>query len=123
MPCEAHQMLVNSEDGTELTVDMGGAASVGIWGWTDRAGTLAHWPGGIVVNFPQKNTVNGRLVMAPGDMNLSFKRYIESEVILNISDDYITSIEGNGADARLMRDYLAGFDSKKACLPLMLAGV
>ena len=111
---EAHQMLVNSEDGTELTVDMGGAASVGIWGWTDRAGTLAHWPGGIVVSFPQKNTVNGRLVMAPGDMNLSFKRYIESEVILNISDDYITSIEGNGADARLMRDYLAGFDSKEA---------
>ena len=111
---EAKQMQINSEDGTDLNVNMGGAASVGIWGWTDRAGTLAHWPGGIVVSFPQKNTVNGRLVMAPGDINLSFKRYLESEVILNISDDYITSIEGKGADARLMRDYLAGFDSKEA---------
>jgi len=111
---EAETMQVSSEDGTALTVNMGGAASVGIWGWTDRAGTLAHWPGGIVVSFPQKNTVNGRLVMAPGDMNLSFKRYVESEVILNITDDYITSIEGTGADARLMRDYLAGFNSKEA---------
>ena len=36
-----------------LDVDMAGASTVGIWGWTDKPGTLAHWPGGLVVSFPK----------------------------------------------------------------------
>ena len=46
-------MTVSSPHGSELTVDMEGAATVGVWGWTDRQSTLAHWPGGLVVGFPQ----------------------------------------------------------------------
>src|SRR5215212_1704405 len=49
--------------------------SVGIWGWTDRPGTLAHWPGGLVVSFPRSGTVNGTVVLDRGDVNLTFKRY------------------------------------------------
>jgi hypothetical protein len=33
---------------TDLTVAMDGAATAGVWGWTDRPGTVAHWPGGVV---------------------------------------------------------------------------
>ena len=51
---------------------MVGASTVGVWGWTDRPGTLAHWPGGIVVSFPKSGTVNGTLVMAAGDINPTF---------------------------------------------------
>ena len=47
------RMTVTSDAGTDLDVDMEGAPTVGIWGWTDKPGTLAHWPGGIVVSFPQ----------------------------------------------------------------------
>jgi 2,5-dihydroxypyridine 5,6-dioxygenase len=31
--------------GSNLDVDMTGAPTVGIWGWTEKPGTLAHWPG------------------------------------------------------------------------------
>ena len=74
----------------------------------------AHWRGGLVVSFPNAATANGRLVFKPGDINLTFKRYFESEVICQIEDDFITSIEGNGSDARLMRHYLDGFDDALA---------
>lgn len=110
----AETMTVHSDVGTDLTVAMKGAASVGIWGWTDRAGTLAHWPAGIIVSFPTEKSVNGRLVFKPGDMNLTFKRYFESEVVFTLVDDYVTAIEGIGTDARLMRTYLDGFNDPLA---------
>jgi len=110
----ANVMTVLSEAGTELVVAMEGATTVGVWGWTDRPGTLAHWPGGIVVSFPNAGAVNGRLAYRPGDMNLTFKRYFESAVDLIIEDDYVTRIEGSGVDAALMRDYFQAFGDKDA---------
>ena len=74
------RMRVTSKAGTDLDVDMVGASTVGVWGWTDKPGTLAHWPGGLVVSFPKSKTVNGTLVMAAGDINLTFKRYLTSKV-------------------------------------------
>jgi len=110
----ASEMSVESETGTQLRVKMSKAQTVGVWGWTDRSGTLAHWPGGLVVSFPAAGAVNGQLVLAPGDVNLTFKRYIESSVILMIEDDYITNIEGGGADAQLMQKYLHSFNESAA---------
>lgn len=110
----AKQMRVRSDAGTDLNVNMNGAATVGVWGWTDRPGTLAHWPGGIVVSFPTAGAVNGRLVYQPGDMNLTFKRYFDSVVELSIENDYITNIQGQGTDAALMRDYFASFAQPEA---------
>jgi len=111
---QASRMKVTSAAGTSLDINMEKSATVGVWGWTDRPGTLAHWPGGLVVSFPQANSVNGTLVLAPGDLNLTFKRYLESPVTLTIENDYVTAIEGDGADGYLMRSYLAGFDDKEA---------
>jgi 2,5-dihydroxypyridine 5,6-dioxygenase len=70
----SRRMVVTSAAGTRLAVDMTGATTVGVWGWTDRPGTLAHWPGGIVVSFPKAGTVDGTLVLDRGDVNLTFKR-------------------------------------------------
>lgn len=111
---QAARMSVRSEAGTDLDVDMKGAITAGVFGWTDRPGTLAHWPGGIVVSFPQAGSVQGRLVLDAGDLNLTFKRYIESPVSLSIVDDHIDAIEGRGADAALMRNYLAAFGDRAA---------
>ncbi len=110
----ARRMTVTSAAGTDLSVDMQGAATAGVWGWTDRPGTVAHWPAGVVVSFPRAKTVNGTLVLAPGDVNLTFKRYIESPVRLTLVDDHITAIEGAGLDALMMRDYLAAWGDKAA---------
>ena len=108
-------MKVMSGAGTDLTVNLKDANTVGVWGWTDRPGTLAHWPGGLFVSFPAAGSVNGQLVLAAGDLNLTFKRYIESPVTLTIKDDYVTDLNGHGADCALMKDYLASFQDKAAC--------
>lgn len=108
------RMHVTSKAGTDLTIDMAGASTVGVWGWTDRPGTLAHWPGGIVVSFPAQGTVNGTVVMAPGDINLTFKRYLAAPVTMVFEHDYMVSLEGEGVDAALMRDYLAAWGDREA---------
>src|SRR6202040_1683599 len=56
-------MKVTSAAGTQLAVNMTGASTVGIWGFTEKPGTLAHWPGGIVVSFPKSGSVDGTLVL------------------------------------------------------------
>ena len=110
----AKRMKVTSPAGTNLDVDMAGASTVGVWGWTDKPGTLAHWPGGLVVSFPKSGTVNGTLVLDRGDINLTFKRYLEAPVRLALEADYVTRIEGKGADAELMRAYLAAWGEREA---------
>jgi 2,5-dihydroxypyridine 5,6-dioxygenase len=107
-------MRVTSKAGTALDVDMVGASTVGVWGWTDKPGTLAHWPGGIVVSFPKSGTINGTLVMAPGDINLTFKRYLTSPVKMTLKDDYVVELEGEGTDAAMMRAYLAAWGDREA---------
>ena len=94
------RMTVTSKAGTDLDVNMEGAPTVGVWGWTDRPGTLAHWPGGIVVSFPKSGGVNGRLVMAAGDINLTFKRYLTSAVDMTIKDDYVVELKGERSEER-----------------------
>ena len=108
------RMTVTSAAGTDLDVDMAGAPTVGIWGYTEKPGTLAHWPGGIVVSFPKSGTVNGTLVLDRGDINLTFKRYLEAPVTLTLEKDYVTRIDGTGADAEMMRSYLAAWGERDA---------
>jgi 2,5-dihydroxypyridine 5,6-dioxygenase len=110
----AKRMRVTSPAGTDLNVDMAGASTVGVWGWTEKPGTLAHWPGGLVVSFPKSGTVNGTLVLDRGDINLTFKRYLEAPVRLALQADYVTRIEGKGADAEMMRAYLAAWGEREA---------
>lgn len=110
----AKRMHVLSAAGTDLHVAMEGAPSVGVWGWTGRPGTIAHWPGGILVSFPRAGSVQGRLVLDAGDVNLTFKRYIESPVALTIEDDHVTRIDGRGADAAMMRRYLEAWGDRAA---------
>lgn len=110
----ARRMTVTSAAGTDLTVMLEGAATAGVWGWTDRPGTVAHWPGGVVVSFPRAGSVNGTLVLDAGDANLTFKRYLERPVRLTLKDDHVVAIEGEGTDAELMRRYLAAWGDRAA---------
>jgi 2,5-dihydroxypyridine 5,6-dioxygenase len=110
----ARRMTVTSAAGTDLDIDMAGASTVGIWGFTAKPGTLAHWPGGLVVSFPKSGSVNGTLVLDRGDVNLTFKRYLAEPVTLMLEQDYVTAIEGGGADAEMMRAYLAAWGERDA---------
>ncbi|MBI3707856.1 MAG: peptidase M29, partial [Proteobacteria bacterium] len=59
-------------------------------------------------------SVDGALVMAPGDVNLTFKRYLEAPVRLTIEKDYVVAIDGKGLDAELMRSYFAAWGDREA---------
>jgi 2,5-dihydroxypyridine 5,6-dioxygenase len=110
----AREMRVTSATGTDLVIALAGARMGGIWGFTDRPGTVAHWPGGLCLAFPAAGCVAGTLVLSPGDANLTFKRYVEAEVRLTIEHDYITKIEGKNLDAELMRDHLGAWKERDA---------
>ena len=110
----AKAMTVNSDAGTALSISLAGAVCGGNWGYTARPGTMTHWPGGLVLAFPAAGTVNGTLVLAEGDVNLTFKRYLEKPVRLTIENDYVTRIEGTGVDAELMRSNWAAWGDKDA---------
>lgn len=107
-------MQVTSSAGTDLSIQLDNATTVGVWGFTDKPGTIAHWPGGIVVSFPRKGAVNGTLVLDSGDINLTFKRYLESPVALTIDGDYVVGIDGDGTDAELMRRYFGAWGDRDA---------
>ena len=111
---DAALMTVSSEAGTDLRIDVSGAPAGGGWGYTTRAGTITHWPGGLCLCFPQPGSVNGTLVMDIGDINLTFKRYVESPITLEIKDDFVLSIEGRGLDAELMRSYISAWGDQEA---------
>lgn len=110
----ASRMRVTSPAGTDLDITVAGARVGGVWGWCDKPGAVAHWPGGLCLCFPKGGTVNGRLVLAPGDINLTFKRYLETPVTLTIEQDYVTRIDGPGVDAALMRSYFAAWGDREA---------
>lgn len=110
----AREMTVSSAAGSDLRVDLRGARVGGVWGFTTRPGSLSHWPGGLVLAFPAAGTVQGRLVLDRGDVNLTFKRYLQDRVVLTLQDDHVTAIEGEGMDVDLMRGYLASWGDRSA---------
>ena len=110
----ARRMQVTSNAGTQLVVSLAGAVITGGWGYTDKPGTLAQWPGGFCMCQPASGCVNGVLVLAPGDVNLTFKRYLESKVTLLVQNDYVVDIKGTGMDANLMRSYFSAWEDRDA---------
>lgn len=110
----ARRLHVTSAAGTDLTVDLSGARIGGVWGFTAKPGTLSHWPGGLVLAFPAAGTVNGALVLDRGDVNLTFKRYLQDPVRLVIENDRAVRVEGEHVDGELMRGYLAAWGDADA---------
>ncbi len=111
---EGKLLKVTSPAGTNLGVRLEGARVGGVWGYTEKPGTLSHWPGGLCLAFPAPRSVDGTLALAPGDINLTFKRYLESPVRLKVESDYVTAIDGTGLDAELMREYFAAWGEREA---------
>lgn len=107
-------MRVTSAAGTDLTVDISGAPSRGGGGILGSDDKIAYWPAGLCLCFPLENTTNGTIVLDVGDINLTFKRYFESQVRLTVENDRVVSIEGTGLDAQLMRTYYEGWQDPNA---------
>jgi 2,5-dihydroxypyridine 5,6-dioxygenase len=110
----ARELHITSTAGSDLRVSLAGARIGGVWGFTTRPGSLSHWPGGLVLAFPAAGAVNGTLVLDRGDVNLTFKRYLQDAVTLQIADDHVERIDGRSPDADLMRGYWAAWGDRAA---------
>lgn len=111
---QSRQMTVSSAAGTDLQIDLQGARVGGVWGFTTRPGSLSHWPGGLVLAFPAADSVQGTLVLDRGDVNLTFKRYLDEPVTLKIENDHVVEVLGGGYDAEMMRGYFAAWKDTAA---------
>lgn len=111
---KAQWMHVQSACGTDLKVRVAGAPVRGAAGFVDQPGQVAYWPAGLCLCFPLPGSVNGQVVLDEGDVNLTFKRYIEKPVTLVIRDDFVVDIVGQGLDADLLRSYYAAWQDPMA---------
>ena len=111
---DASNMRVTSASGTDLSIRLDGSFRAGSMGLTAGPGSIAHWPGGLVLAFPAAHRVSGTLVLAVGDLNLTFNRPMETPVRLTIDDDHIVAIDGDGLDAELFRSYLSAFGDRES---------
>ena len=83
------------------------------YGYTDTPGRWDHWPSGFVFTGGADDGVDGRVVIAPGDIIFPFKSYVQTPIELTIESGKITNIDGS-VDADLLREYMASFNDPDA---------
>ncbi|CAM5318106.1 2,5-dihydroxypyridine 5,6-dioxygenase [Eoetvoesiella caeni] len=100
-------LKVTSDAGTNLTLDVSGEdlPITRQWGFVDEPGRWDHWPSGFIACFPRDRSAQGTIVMQAGDVILPLQKYVHSPITLKVEGGYIRSIEGEGADAFLLREY------------------
>lgn len=110
----ASEMRVTSAAGTDFRVDLTDAVANALYGFVENPGQAGSWPGGFVAAYPVSGTASGRIVLMPGDLELTSMRCVEAPVTLEFDADHVVSIEGDGVDARLIRDYMAMWNEPDA---------
>lgn len=100
-------LKVTSDAGTNLTLDVSGEdlPITRQWGFVDEPGRWDHWPSGFIACFPRDRSAQGTIVLQAGDVILPLQKYVRDPITLKVEDGFIRSIEGDGADAFLLRDY------------------
>ena len=83
------------------------------YGYTDTPGRWDHWPSGFVFTGGADDSIDGKVVIASGDILLPHKLYVQSPIELTIEQGRIVDIRG-GVDADLLRDYMESFDDERA---------
>ncbi|MGE3932981.1 MAG: leucyl aminopeptidase [Rhodospirillaceae bacterium] len=107
-------MHITSPHGTDITYRLGAYPVMTEYGFTDTPGRWDHWPSGFMFTGGHDDGVDGKVVLAPGDIVCAFRRYVESPVTFTVEKGYVTDIQGSGLEANLIRNYMASFKDKRA---------
>lgn len=119
--CEAAQaklsaasvLRVTSDGGTDVTYQLGDWDVDVQYGYTDTPGRWDNCPsGGFVYTGGAEDGVDGRVVLAPGDLLFPHKRHVTEPVSFEIEAGRVVGISG-GADAALVRAFMEGFDDER----------
>jgi 2,5-dihydroxypyridine 5,6-dioxygenase len=110
---KAKTLRFTNEAGSDVTYQLGTYPTMTQYGYTDTPGRWDHWPSGFLFTGGADDGVDGKVVIAPGDIIFPFKSYVRTAIELTIERGKITSIEG-GVDADLLREYMASFNDPDA---------
>jgi 2,5-dihydroxypyridine 5,6-dioxygenase len=110
---KASSLRFTNKLGTDVVYDLGAYPVITQYGYTDTPGRWDHWPSGFLFTGGRDDGVNGKVVIAPGDIIFPFKSYVQTPIELTIEQGRIESIDGS-LDAELLRAYMASFDDPKA---------
>jgi 2,5-dihydroxypyridine 5,6-dioxygenase len=110
----AQQLRFTNAYGTDVTYKLGAYPVITQYGHTDTPGRWDHWPSGFLFTGGADDGVDGKVVLAPGDIIFPFKSYIQTPIELTIERGRIEDIRGDGFDADLLKEYMASFDDPDA---------
>lgn len=91
---QAKTLRFTNEAGTDVTYQLGHYPVMTQYGHTDTAGRWDHWPSGFVFTGGADDGVDGKVVIAPGDILLPHKSYVQSAIELTIEQGRIVDIRG-----------------------------
>jgi 2,5-dihydroxypyridine 5,6-dioxygenase len=110
---KASSLRFTNKFGTDVVYELGAYPVITQYGYTDTPGRWDHWPSGFLFTGGRDDGVNGKVVIAPGDIIFPFKSYVQTPIELTIEQGRIERIEGV-LDAELLRAYMASFNDPKA---------
>lgn len=110
----ARELRVTSALGTDIRYQLGQYPVMTEYGFTDTPGRWDHFPSGFLLTHGNDGGVNGKVVMAPGDIIVALRRYVISPITLHVADGMVTAIEGEGLDAALLRGYMESYNDPRA---------
>ncbi|WPG41303.1 2,5-dihydroxypyridine 5,6-dioxygenase [Variovorax sp. EBFNA2] len=110
----ARQLRFTSDAGTDIVYKLGQYPVISEYGFTAEAGRWDHFPSGFSFTQGDDGGVDGVVVMQPGDILCTFKKYVESPVTLRVEKGYVVEITGQGLDAQLIRSYIDSFNDPRA---------
>jgi 2,5-dihydroxypyridine 5,6-dioxygenase len=106
------RLRLTNDAGTDVAFEIGQYLTHHQYGFTDEPGRWDHFGTAIVNTVPNDSASQGVVVFQPGDIVFPYSRYVSEPVRLTVRDGRVTEIEG-GADALLIREYLAMFDDER----------
>ncbi len=114
MLSQARELRVTSAAGTDIRYALQQYPVMTQYGFTDTPGRWDNFPSAFLFTQGNDDDIEGTVVLSPGDILSAFKRYIQTPIRLTVKKGYVTSIEGDGVDAALMRDYMDSFRDPRA---------
>lgn len=105
---KAKTLRITSRHGTDVVYKLGVYPTVAEYGYTDQPGRWDHWPAAFVFTGGADDGVDGKIVLAPGDVLLPFNAYVREPVVYTIEKGFVQDIRG-GLEAELIRSYMGEF--------------
>ena len=114
MVAACRELVVRDDNGTELVISLDAMRLTADGGRANGADAYTEFPSGWVTITPGSATVEGDVVVMPGDGNLARATHISSPIRLTIRQDRIVAIDGDNADADVLRALFEAMDTVDA---------